>query len=116
MSLDVYLTAEVNTGGPCPYEVTLFQYSITHNLGPMAAEAGIYDAMWHPTNGAFNAQAKDLILRLENGITLMQLDPDRFKALNSKNGWGCYENLLIFSQRYLEACRLHPLARVRVSR
>ena len=41
MSLDVYLTC------PC-CEETVYDANITHNLGKIAKEAGIYQALWRP--------------------------------------------------------------------
>lgn len=48
MSLDVYLYVEVDTGGEELTRLDLFEWNITHNLGKMANEAGIYQHMWGP--------------------------------------------------------------------
>ena len=51
MSLDVYLTRKkwisYDAGNTLAEEdETVYQANITHNLGKMAREAGIYEALW----------------------------------------------------------------------
>lgn len=125
MSLDVYLEGD-------PFEVDctctqcwndhkreerhrFFDRNITHNLGAMAREAGIYEALWRPDENGVT-KASQLIKPLENGIELLESDPKRFLPLNPSNGWGNYEGLVEFVRDYLEACRNNPDANVRVSR
>ena len=107
MSLDVYLEAVRPT--------TVFDYNITHNLGKMAEEAGIYQAMWRPEEIGIT-KAGQLIPLLETGLTMLNADPDRFKQFNPENGWGSYDGLVRFAEKYLEACKENPDATVRVSR
>lgn len=120
--------------------------NITHNMGEMAGEAGIYLALWRPgemlapeVHAAIQAQAqaknwhdaggvfelektlptvyaRDLIEPLEKGLELLRSDPPRFKAFNSPNGWGMYEHFVPFVAEYLEACKEYPGSEVRVSR
>ncbi len=146
MSLDVRLYVHVETGGSEPYEVTLFDANITHNLGHMAFEAGIYDACWRPgemlapdiaarireqqeasnwhgAGGVFELEtllptprASDLIEPLTAGLAAMKADPARFEKLNASNGWGLYEHFVPWVERYLEACKTHPAAFVKVNR
>ena len=105
----VVLTAEYG-GDTCVYDA-----NITHNLGQMADEAGIYRYLWRPEE--VNAKrAKDLIPRLTNGLELLRSDPDRFKKFNPENGWGSYDGLVSFVEQYLEACKEYPEAAIRVSR
>lgn len=107
MSLDVYLEVV--------QPVSVFNYNITHNLVPMAREAGIYLACWRPEEiGA--EKAADLVPILTEGLRVLREDPDRFKALNPENGWGSYEGLVRFVQSYLDACMESPEAAVRASR
>lgn len=121
----------------------VFDYNITHNLGGMAQEAGLYDAMWHPANldpemkariqeryeakdyhgpeGAFALErsvtiyARDLIQPLKDGLALLQAEPERFKAFNPDNSWGNYEGLVDFAAAYLAACIQYPDAEVHTS-
>ena len=107
MSLDVYLVAAR------PTEV--YWANITHNLGRMAGEAGIYQALWRPEEIGLTTAAQ-LIEPLAAGLALLKADPARFEAHNSPNGWGLYKNFVPFVERYLEACRENPDATIRVSR
>lgn len=112
MSLDVYLFVADVSGGP---EVEVFEANITHNLSPMAREAGIYGAVWRPDeNGIETAGGVAAALRL--GLPLLRADPERFRALNSSNGWGLYENFVPWLEQYLAACEQYPAARVEVWR
>jgi hypothetical protein len=89
--------------------------NITHNLGKMASEAGLYEAMWRPDEHGLT-HARDLIGPLRDGLATLQSDSERFKAFNPENGWGDYDGLLAFAASYLAACMNWPDAEVRVSR
>lgn len=93
----------------------VYSANITHNLSKMAALAGIYDCIWRPDEHGIT-KASQLIRLLTNGLVLLQSDPEKFKTLNPPNGWGTYDNLVDFTQRYLDACIKDPDADVSVSR
>lgn len=93
----------------------VFSRNITHNLNKMAAEAGIYEALWRPEEIGITT-AEQLIDRLQAGIKWLEAKPDFFKQFNPSNGWGNYEGLVDFVRDYLKACKEHPKAIVRVSR
>lgn len=124
MSLDVYLESPPATV-PCMCECghehtkdrseTLFWRNITHNLGRMAHEAGVYQYLWRPDEVEVTS-ASQLIEPLRVGIALLRSDPERFKAFNAANGWGLYEHLVEFIAAYLEACEQNPDALVRALR
>lgn len=40
----------------------------------------------------------------------------RFRAYDSPNGWGTYDNFVPWLEKYLAACEEYPDAEVRVSR
>jgi hypothetical protein len=107
MSLDVRLTAVRLT--------TVYDSNITHNLGRMAEEAGIYQHLWRPEEIGI-AAAEELIEPLSAGLALLKSDPARFKAFDAPNGWGLYEHFVPFVEKYLDACRENPDAFVSVSR
>jgi hypothetical protein len=107
MSLDVYLYAVRETG--------VFEANVTHNLGRIADAAGIYQHLWRPEEVGITTAAQ-LIEPLERGLALLRSDPERFRALEAENGWGTYHQFLPWVERYLEACRENPDAKVRVSR
>ena len=125
MSLDVDLVGET-VEVPCccdrcghehaiKQEERLFSSNITHNLGAMAKEAGIYQHLWRPEEIGIT-KARQLIEPLRAGIALMKSDRERFEKRNAANGWGTYRNFVPFVDGYLAACEDHPDTNVRVSR
>ncbi len=107
MSLDVTLSV--------PGMVTVYDANITHNLGKMASEAGIYQHLWRPEEIGISF-AKQLIEPLREGLALLKSDPERFKAFDAPNGWGTYKHFVPFVENYLEACETHPDAKVEADR
>lgn len=107
MSLWVSLTAIR------PTEV--YDANITHNLGKMADKAGIYEYLWRPEEKEVKV-AEQLIYPLEKGLELLKKEPEYFKQFNPENGWGSYERLIEFVEKYLQACKDNPDADVRASR
>lgn len=124
----------------------LFSANITHNLGRMASEAGIYEALWRPgemlapeigariaeqskvgnyhkAGGVYELErtlppvhARDLIEPLRVGLEKLRSNRKHYESFNSPNGWGLYENFVPWVARYLGACEEHPDAEVSVSR
>jgi hypothetical protein len=118
MSLDVYLVETESTCSCCGRggdEQILFSANITHNLGEMAEAVGIYEFCWRPEEIGVE-KAGQLIEPLTNGLELLKSDPDRFKAFNSPNGWGLYENFVPWVEEYLRACVCNPDALVKANR
>lgn len=107
MSLDVTLTAVRTT--------KIYSRNITHNLGRMASEAGIYEHLWRPDELGIKT-AGELVEPLRRGLELLMSDPERFKAMNPPNGWGSYDGLVDFVNDYLHTCIENPDAAVSVSR
>lgn len=107
MSLDVYLSAVRDT--------EIYSANITHNLNRMAKEAGIYEYLWRPDEIGVT-KAEQLIEPLTVGLKTLKSDPVRFKQFNPGNGWGDYDALVGFVERYLSACSENPDASVSVSR
>ena len=106
MSLDVYLEDDAGN--------QLYWRNITHNLGAMAREAGIYACLWRPEENGIT-RAKQIIEPLAAGVALLVTEKARFEQFNAPNGWGMWEHFLPFCADYLQACRDHPEARVKVS-
>jgi len=107
MSLDVYLTALRRT--------TVYQANVTHNLGGMATEAGIYTHLWRPEEIGIT-KAEQLIEPLRAAVVLLESDPARFRAFDPANGWGSYDHFVPWVREYLEACIENPDAEVRAHR
>jgi len=128
MSLDVwledYVPAEAYTPNPETGEMErvkiwnkeeVFSYNITHNLGKMAREAGVYTALWRPEEENLN-KAKDLVPFLEAGLAELKRDPAYYRQFNPENGWGCFEDLCSCVVLYLEACQKYSNANIRTCR
>ena len=93
----------------------VFSANITHNLGKMADEAGLYEALWRPKE--LDAEkAIDLITFLAIGLKTLLSNPEHFEKYNPENGWGTYENLVNFTSEYLHACVKYPQAKIGISR
>jgi len=94
---------------------SVFSTNITHNLGKMASEAGIYYALWRPEeiNVVF---AKEIIPMLERGLCKLKAYPDKFKKFDAENGWGTYEHFIPFVEEIVKACREFPDAEIRTSK
>lgn len=94
---------------------TVYDANITHNLGKMAAAAGIYIELWRPEDIGIT-KARQLLAPLDAGLTVLLAEPARFKTFNPENGWGTYEGLVDFVRAYRSACEQYPDADVSVSR
>ncbi len=92
-----------------------YHANITHNLGMMAAEAGIYKHLWRPEEIGIT-KAGQLIEPLGAALALLKSDPERFKKFNPENGWGSYEMFVPWVEDYLAACKANPEASIEVSR
>jgi hypothetical protein len=107
MSLDVTLT---NADG-----TEVFTNNITHNLGKMAGEAGIYECLWRPDENGIT-HASQIIEPLAAGVALLATQKARFEQFNAPNGWGLWKHFVPWCADYLQACRDNPDALVNVSR
>ncbi|HMT01805.1 MAG TPA: hypothetical protein PKD00_00605 [Burkholderiales bacterium] len=122
MSLDVYLLRKKwvsHDAGETfkekkKYKI-LYSANITHNLGKMAEEAGIYEALWKPEEIG-KTKASEIVELLEKGLDDLKARPEHFEKFNSPNGWGMYEHFVPFVEKYLEACKEYPKATIKVSR
>lgn len=94
---------------------TVFHANITHNLNTMAQAAGLYELLWRPDELGLS-KAKFLIEPMEVGLRSLKQCPDHFKKYNPKNGWGNYDQLLSFVEKYLAACKEWPDAEIIISR
>jgi hypothetical protein len=107
----------------------IYSANITHNLGQMAREAGIYEALWRPHRlrpdydipeqdydaeyefeDSVTIKAKEIISFLEKGLLDLKSRPEHFKKFDSPNGWGLYVNFVPFVEEYLNACKEYPEA------
>lgn len=113
------------------YENSVFDYNITHNLGKMAGECGLYEVMWRPYmlhpdfttevdeyefESNHTMKASDIEQKLSEGLKELVDNPEKYKEYNPENGWGSYEGLVKFGQNYLEAVKAYPDSIIEVSR
>ena len=120
MSLDVYLLKKFHVtydNGKTleEKEEIIYDANITHNLGKMAEEAGIYKALWRPEEIG-KTKASDIVELLEKGLADLKSRPKHFEKFNSENGWGMYKNFVPFVEKYLNACKENPNTIIEVSR
>jgi hypothetical protein len=116
-------------------EECMYESNITHNLGNMASEAGLYEALWRPhrlkegynipeddhdaeyefeeANPTFAYQIIDVV---EKGLEELKSNPEHYETFNSPNGWGMYKNFVPFVEKYLDALKQYSECRVIVSR
>lgn len=99
----------------CGESHEVYSANVTHNLGKMADEAGIYRELWRPEELDI-LLARELIEPLQAGVQRLRADPERYRKFNPPNGWGSYDMFVPWVERYLAACRLNPTATVRVCR
>ena len=94
---------------------SVYENNITHNLNKMADAAGIYGVIWRPEENNIY-KAGELISYLEVGLEELRQNPEQYETFNPPNGWGSYEGLVKFVEKYLEACRKYPDANIYVCR
>ena len=109
MSLDVTLYYE----SP---EHEVYSANITHILNKMADAAGYYRYIWRPEELWEHPLAKYLIPHLRACVRELIENPKKYRQFDSPNGWGRYEDFVLWLVRYWQACCEHPEALVRVSR
>jgi hypothetical protein len=114
-----------------PRREEVYSANITHNLGKMADEAGLYEALWRPhrlkpgydipeddykTEWEYEdnnpVRAHEIIEIVEKGLEDMKARPKHYETFNSPNGWGMYHNFVPWIERYLAALKEFPESQV----
>ena len=108
MSLDIYI-ANPQSGAEN------FEWNITHNLGRMADELGIWHVLWHPENLGIDV-AGDMIQHLEPAYTKLTVFGEYYDQFAPANGWGNRQNLFELVDALLRYARRYPECHVTVSR
>ena len=116
MSLDFYLfrTGKYDDTGE-EFRDEIFSSNITHNLGKMATEAGIYEALWRPEENGF-VKAEDVLHILLNGLVELKSNREKYEKFNDPDGWGMYVNFVPFVEEVLNACIENPNAKIEALR
>lgn len=118
-----------------PRREEVYSANITHNLGKMADEAGLYEALWRPHRlkpgydipeddhkaeweyeDANPVRAHEIIEIIEKGLADMKDRPKHYEKFNSPNGWGMYEHFVPWIERYLAALKEFPETQVECNR
>ena len=140
MSLDVNLYRQINLKCDCgkihlvKTSECVYDSNITHNLTNMAEKAGLYEALWRPyrlKGGYINPEdykvdgdiedstvmtSDDISPILEEGLKKLKKKPKYFSKFNPSNGWGTYNDFVIFVEKYLDACKKYPNSIIEVWR
>jgi hypothetical protein len=108
------------------YDISLCKTidGVDHHVHDVGNYTSNVSAMWRSALGGRDLgelcdateQAGGLVPLLDTAIDGMRADPAAYRAMNPANGWGCYEGALEYLQRLRLGCRLHPDAKVYVSR
>jgi hypothetical protein len=114
-TLKEFIKEQTDDYGWCSKGDEYYSANITHNLGTMAKEAGIYEHLWSPEEINITT-ADQLIAPLKDGLKKLKNNKEYYTTFNSSNGWGTYEHFVPFVENYLNACIDHPDAIVYVDR
>jgi len=107
MSWDIEL--EIDAGGD--RMESLWDSNMTYNVSPM-----FYDAFEMETGfrGLDRMRTTEAVPILERAIKKMRADPDKYKAMESDNKWGTYDQALGFLKAVLYHCHKYPAATIRI--
>jgi len=141
MSLDVYIRDKYyltkdKVNFTEHYE-DVYDANITHNLNTMASAVDVkfYYALWRPYlivnpnhkiledyrleyefEDSVDVYCKDIVDVIEDGLKKLKSNPDKYKKLDSPNGWGLYDNFVPWVEEYLNKLKEYPNMLVIVSR
>ncbi len=125
MSLDFYLEGEeIEEECICSccdnvhirkYHPKLLDVNITHNLGAMAEEAGIYRCLWRPEELGIT-KANQMIVYLKLALKDLRNRPEYFYKFTPVNGWGTYSGFVSAVDAILQGCIEYPASNIKVCR
>lgn len=101
VSWSVYCTGSLDGN-----DITLGDWSGTHNFNDMIRAAGFVD--WLDCFEGEGIRGRDLEVKLEGVLNRIERDPDHVRAHEPSNGWGTLEQLVPILQEMCEKCRLFP--------
>jgi hypothetical protein len=108
MSYDIYLT--IDTGGSEPACLSDEDWNFTSNVSPMWRAAGADLAEFD------GKPAGECAPVVRAAIAEMEANPDKYRAMDSPNGWGTYDHLMPRLRVLAAWFERHPKATVGVSR
>jgi hypothetical protein len=121
MSWDAYYSAQTVDG---PASIVCDK-NFTHNTNEMIEAAlgleptglGVADRIlfgkgrrpWYwQLDGATGADGRELLGRI---VSEFEANPDKYRAMDSPNGWGTYDHLLPVLREMRDACTTYPVGR-----
>jgi hypothetical protein len=103
MSLDLWI--EPKTCEHCGHTPECEVVNITYNLAPMWYAVYPDDKQMINIDGLLGEVAEiDLIVARQE----LKECPEKFIALNPKNGWGTYEGFVACIEKLIELCKKYP--------
>ena len=104
MGLDLCLKTEV-----CPHcgreDSPDFEWNYTYNVSKMWYEVFPESNKMIDIDGM---TCKESLPRLEHLRDTIKADPDKFKAMNPPNGYGCYESFVEAVERLIIVAKNYP--------
>jgi hypothetical protein len=119
MSLTVYFTSSPIADNIWDDVQILESLNITHNLNRMAGYCGLYEPLWRPEEMTIPqpVQARDLLGYAVKGYEILKRDREHcIQTYSPSNGWGTYDNLLIFTELFISYCLRWPDSYVTANR
>lgn len=87
MSWDVYLSCE-HCGNSFSDESCRYEWNYTFNVHAMLVDAGFV------VRDMDKMRAGEVVPKLESAIKRLESDPEKYRSMNPKNGWGDYDRML----------------------
>jgi len=109
MSYNVYIEIDTGTG----------EFHTVHEVGNYTSNLSAmwWDALGHSLGDLSGNNCAEAEPLLTAAIAKMRAPEnyDRYKALEPSNGWGNMQGAIAYVEEIRDACRRHPLARLRIS-
>ena len=113
VSLDIWLTQEIDVGSPDgPEKQTFLDKNITHNLTGLWSFVGVYDALYMSDGQLAGEHAATLAV----GVDFLLENEAACRTHDAPNGWGKYDDALPWLREVAEAFRKYPKATIRISK
>lgn len=94
-------------------EIAHNEVNYTHNINPMIREAGIPNWPYEFLDNV--GFAKNMIEPLTLTLDNFSKDPEKYRAMNPKNGWGDFDSLQITLTAILKLCKENKYSSVNYS-
>lgn len=106
MSYDIELLVYTAITGQDGESESVTVYDVgnyTSNVAPMWSAA-----LGRSLGDLHGRSAGACVVWLTSAVKDMKREPDKYKAMNPKNGWGDYEGALAYLENLLHACKILP--------